>query len=105
MQFQNFEAASRKPNMKPFGLMAEFQDLSWIASNYSDFQLQTVSGIVNGSNRIFTIPAAPGNGIIVFVNGIGTFAGTAFTLAGTTITFLPGWVPQPGDVVDAALTW
>ena len=102
--FQNFMAASRKPNLKPFGLMAQSQDLTWIISYYAVLQLVSLAGTQDGTNAVFTLSAAPGNGSIVFVNGIGLYEGVAYTRSGTGITFSAGYAPQSTDVLRV-LTW
>jgi hypothetical protein len=64
---------------------------------------ETPSGTVNGTNATFTLAAAPGTpaSLILTVNGVVQIQGSSgnYTLSGTTITFLSGSIPQPGDVL------
>ena len=57
------------------------------------------SGIINGTNRVFTLPQAPNpqDSLDLFLNGIRSTEGIVFTLSGATITYETSYIPQPGD--------
>lgn len=56
------------------------------------------SGSVNGSNASFTLANTPVSGSeLVFINGILAEPGDAYTISGSSITFLPA--PQSGDEI------
>lgn len=54
-----------------------------------------LSGVQNGTNRVFTIPSVPTNFLTVYVNGIFQLLGTNYTVSGATITFTVA--PQSTD--------
>lgn len=60
------------------------------------------TGTINGTNPTFTLAATPVTGTEeVYVNGIlqNSGAGNDYTIAGATITFLAGAIPQTNDVI------
>ena len=61
-------------------------------------------GTVDGANATFTLanPPTPATSLVLFRNGIAQQPGTDYTLTGSSIQFLGGAVPQPGD---ALLAW
>ncbi len=62
------------------------------------------SGTVDGSNTVFAIAQtpSPATSLALFRNGIRLRANLDYTLTGTTLTFLSGLAPQPGDVLVAS---
>jgi hypothetical protein len=66
--------------------------------------LETPSGVVDGSNSNFLTSAAPAppSSLLLFRNGILQKSGFDFTLSGSTIHFLAGAIPQPGDTLLAS---
>lgn len=61
---------------------------------------ETPSGSINGSNAAFVLAYGPVSGSVhVFRNGVRMKASTDYTIAGATITFLSGSIPQAGDVL------
>ena len=56
---------------------------------------ETPVGLVNGLNAIFTLSKLPtdDNSIIMVVNGL-VVPRSAYTVVGSTITFLAGWIPE-----------
>ncbi|WP_428936918.1 hypothetical protein [Fontivita pretiosa] len=61
-----------------------------------------VSGTVDGVNADFALADAPVDGsLMVFVNGLlmSEGSGEDYVLAGQTITFQPGAIPQSGDKI------
>ncbi|MBY0373563.1 MAG: hypothetical protein K2Q23_06185 [Bryobacteraceae bacterium] len=61
------------------------------------------SGTLNGTNAVFTLASAPSpaTSLTLFRNGLLQTAGLDFTVAGATITFLAGAIPQAGDLLEA----
>lgn len=60
------------------------------------------SGAIDGANAAFTLANAPIAGSVrVYKNGLrqNPGAGNDYTIAGATITFLAGNIPQAGDVL------
>lgn len=60
------------------------------------------AGTVNGTNAVFgplTYLPTDDNSVLVFVNGVARVLGTEFTVSGGTITFQPGFIPQPAQSV------
>jgi hypothetical protein len=59
------------------------------------------SGTMNGVNAAFTLsqPPTPSSSLVVYRNGLHLTAGVDYTEAGSTITFTPTLVPQPGDIL------
>lgn len=64
---------------------------------------ETPAGMVDGTNVVFTLSAAPSpeSGLSLFRNGLLQKQGVDYTLSGNTITFVAGAAPQPGDVLTA----
>lgn len=63
-------------------------------------QRQTVSGVLNSSNKTFTLPSAPTNTSLQFYwNGVLQFEGNDYTLSGNTITMT--LAPSSGDSLVA----
>lgn len=62
------------------------------------------AGIVDGSNRAFTLESTPDpeSSLVVYRNGLLQKVGIDFTLNARTITFVPGAVPQSGDILMAS---
>lgn len=68
----------------------------------------TPSGTLDGVNAVFTLPSAPNppGALTVARNGLVltqvlSSGGGDYTLSGTTITFVAGAVPLPGDTLRA----
>jgi len=71
-----------------------------VGPTFADFE--TPGGIIDGTNNEFTLVNAPlGSSLLLFRNGLYMKPGSDYTLAGTTITFETGAVPQPGDTLAA----
>ncbi len=64
---------------------------------------ETPAGLINGVNGTFTLANAPspGSSLHLYRNGVLVNPSADYNLAGNTITFLSGAVPQPGDIVTA----
>jgi len=55
-------------------------------------------GVVNGVNTSFSVSAAVMTDTdVVTVNGQELIRNTGYTISGTTITFLTGYIPQPAS--------
>ncbi len=61
-------------------------------------------GSVNGTNAAFTLAAVPNpaGSLRLFKNGMLLAQTNDYSLSGSTVTFIPGVVPQPGDVLVAS---
>ncbi len=66
--------------------------------------LETPAGLLNGSNLVFTLSAAPSptNSLSLFRNGLRMSPTVDYTVSGNTITFISGAQPQPGDILRAS---
>ena len=64
---------------------------------------ETPSGTINGVNALFTLSASPfpAASLQLFKNGLIQTASVDYTLAGSTITYLAGSIPQVGDTHKA----
>jgi hypothetical protein len=72
----------------------------------SDFTYDaTITGIIDGTNPTFTLPTAPTIplSLMLYKNGVKLLQGTAFSLSTNTITFNSGYIPQIGDLLEAAM--
>jgi hypothetical protein len=71
------------------------------APTYSD--AETPGGIVDGSNNTFTLANTPlGTSLMMFRNGLYMTVGSDYNLTGSTVQFVAGAVPQPGDTLTAS---
>jgi hypothetical protein len=72
------------------------------STNFTD--AENPAGVVDGSNAAFQLANSPNpaTSLALFRNGLVLSNSTDFTVAGSTITFQPGSVPQPGDVLQAS---
>lgn len=104
-RFQNFMAASRKPNMHAFRLMPQSDNLSWIEAYAPAPAYGTVNGTINGINDTFTL-ADYGGEIALFTNGILQIPTTdySYTPGTGTIVFTAGSIPAPGALLTV-LAW
>jgi hypothetical protein len=61
-------------------------------------------GMVNGSNRTFTLTAvpAPPSSLSLYRNGILQMPSVDYTATGNSVQFLAGFTPQPGDILQAS---
>lgn len=59
------------------------------------------AGTIDGTNATFTLANTPIAGSIKLYKGLRMTAGVDYTASGNTITFKPGAIPQPGDVLVA----
>ena len=63
---------------------------------------ETPGGTINGTNNKLTLAGVPlGLSLLLFRNGLYLTPNLDYTLSGSTITFVPGAVPQPGDTLTA----
>jgi hypothetical protein len=64
---------------------------------------ETPSGVINGSNRVFTLQNGPNpaSSLVVTRNGLTLQSGADYTLSGNTVTFNTGSAPNTGDLVRA----
>ncbi len=65
---------------------------------------EALSGIVDGANNLFGISTVPDpvTSLAIYRNGILQKSGQDFSLTGSTIQFLTGATPQPGDTLLAS---
>jgi hypothetical protein len=66
-----------------------------------NIQVEAPSGAINGTNTAFNLSftPSPANSLLLFLNGILQTKGTAYTLAGSVITFTVA--PSIGSVLNA----
>lgn len=70
-------------------------------ATYSDAEIP--GGVIDGVNNTFTLANTPlGSSLMLFLNGLYTTANFDYTLTGSTIQFVPGAIPQPGDTLIAS---
>ncbi len=68
---------------------------------YSD--AETPGGTVDGVNNVLSLANTPlGLSLMLFRNGLYLTPNFDYTLSGSTITFVPGAIPQPGDTLTAS---
>ena len=105
IRFQNFCAASRKPNIHNFHLLPMEDNLNWIENTIQAPAFYTPTGIVNGVNGTFTL-ADEGGYILVFVNGVKQVEGIDYnyTSATGTIIFTPSSIPMVGAYLEV-VSW
>lgn len=65
---------------------------------------ETPSGVINGSNTVFTLAFTPSptNSVQLYLNGLRMDQGLDYTLSGSTVTFASASAPQTGDVLLAS---
>jgi hypothetical protein len=70
--------------------------------SFSDFEVPV--GTLDGVNTVFTLTFAPSpaGSLMLFRNGLRLEIGQDYQIAGSTITFFLGSVPQPGDLLVAS---
>ena len=75
---------------------------SGAGANFADAESPT--GLVNGSNAVFTLAAAPSPvaSLELSRNGLLQVAGTDYQINGNTVTFFLASVPQSGDLLVAS---
>lgn len=66
-------------------------------------QVLTISGTIDGENPTFTLSALPQD-LDLYKNGVLQYPNVAYTLNGTVVTFLPGYIPNVGDLLRAKAT-
>jgi hypothetical protein len=66
--------------------------------------LETPNGAMNGTNAAFTLSMTPtpATSLLLFRNGLLQKMGVDYTLNGSSVSFLAGSVPQPGDLLQAS---
>ena len=60
-----------------------------------------VTGTIDGVNATFTVSPTP-TYLLFYRNNIFQDPGQTYTLAGATVTFQPGFIPIPGDLLTAS---
>jgi hypothetical protein len=63
-------------------------------------QVLTISGVIDGENAVFMLNGFPQD-LDLYRNGLLMYPGVAYTLDGPQITFLPDYIPRPGDLLRA----
>lgn len=73
-------------------------------SSYVFADLETPAGTINGSNATFTLSGIPlpASSLMVYRNGLLQKTGVDYTVSLDRITFVPGAIPQPGDLLQAS---
>ena len=74
------------------------------ASLASFVDAETPTGVIDSLNTSFTLVNAPlpSTSLQLYRNGVYQTAGIDFTVSGNNIQFLPGAIPQPGDLLLAS---
>jgi hypothetical protein len=69
---------------------------------FVDFE--TPAGLINGSNAVFLLNAAPSpaSSLVLIRNGLKLSPGGDYSLAGSTVQFSVGAIPQSGDLLIAS---
>jgi hypothetical protein len=101
----NLTAALRKNLLIPSGFFSPNDNTSfiWSPSTVSANPV-ALNGTIDGTNAIFTTANAIVNGIAVFKNGLLQEPGVMYNVSGSnTITFVSGYIPEPGDYLQAVL--
>jgi hypothetical protein len=82
-------------------LMGSYR-ISGAAAGFQD--AETPAGSMNGVNATFTLSQAPSpaSSLLLHRNGLLMKNGLDYTLAGGTVTFVAGAIPQSGDVLVAS---
>jgi hypothetical protein len=64
---------------------------------------ETVTGAVDGTNRVFTLTSSPNpsGGLVLVRSGLTQHVGIDYAISGSTVTFLLAATPQAGDVLLA----
>lgn len=91
-KFRNFLAASRKSNIRAFGLLGHDRSLDFIDNTSGADEIVTVTGTKNGVNTTFTFT---GSFASLWSNGLRLVEGTDYSVTGTTITMVVA--PQSSD--------
>lgn len=96
--FRSFQAASRKHNMKAFGLFKTLYGLGWIEDNsgFGPTHRGVPTGTKDGVNDTFTIPLSNPQAIMLLRNGLVMKEGVGFNVVGNTVVFEPGYIPLAG---------
>ncbi len=99
-----FTASARKPVLVSFGLLSQ-NDPLLLAINYPTYSptYATVSGTIDGTNRVFTLPTAP-NSLQLYVRGLFQNPAISYSLSGNTITFVNGAQPSVGSDIVAIVS-
>jgi hypothetical protein len=73
-------------------------------STYGFADAETPAGVVNGSNAVFALSAVPtpALSLMLYRNGLLQKAGVDYNLSGNSVTFVPGAIPQAGDLLQAS---
>ncbi|MGH9657269.1 MAG: hypothetical protein ACRD96_01930 [Bryobacteraceae bacterium] len=72
-------------------------------SSFTFVDATVPSGTINGTNTTFTLPSSPNPAasLSLYRNGALKKPGVDYNLSAGTITFLPGQIPQTGDILLA----
>lgn len=105
---KNFIASARKPGLVKFGIFPPEADLSWIEDLAVNPPARfvhptTLTGPMDGSNADFALSGVSGDiaQILLFWNGLALKRGLGFIYSNGIITMQPGYIPQPGDSLEA----
>lgn len=95
----NFQAGSVP---QPGDILQAFYRTSGTSSLAAFSDAETPSGTIDGVNVVFGLAntPSPATSLEVFRHGLAMLRSVDFNLSGATITFQPGSVPQPGDVLE-----
>ena len=73
------------------------------ATNYSFADAEVPAGVLDGSNRAFTLAHSPNpsGSLVLFRNGIAMKNGADYSLSGAAVNFFQGAQPRTGDLLQA----
>jgi len=82
----------------------QWDTVSWLSVTASTIPLirEDIAGTKNGSNTAFTITAT-GSAVAVYKNGILLKEGVGYTISGTNITALSGYIPESTHEYEAVI--
>lgn len=100
LKFRNFLAASRKPNMLPFGMYrAEASADIDVIEDYGTLRIGSglgITGVQDGVNTVFIMSDQPA---LVFLNGLYQTVGIDYSVNVNIVTFTIA--PLADDIISA----
>lgn len=104
-QLVNFTSALRKSLLIPGMLFSPNDNISWIWSaplSGSGGSPVALTGTIDGTNRVFTVPITISNGCAIYRNGVLQSTPGSYSLSAQTVTFVSA--PVVGDDLEAIVS-